>query len=78
MKTDDELLEVSLLMVNDPYGAGLKAYATLTEEEKQRMMQLVHAKSNAAVQKVIADAEADGTMNRIRELYAQDQAKKKT
>ena len=74
--TDEELLKVSDLLLTDPHGEGLRAMARLTPAERDRMRQLLEARSDEAVQRVLAEAEADGSMDRIRELYAQDLAKK--
>jgi hypothetical protein len=74
--TDEELLSVSKLMLKDPYGEGLRAYAGLSPAQRERMRLVVKAKSDAAVRKKFAEMEADGSMDRIRELYAQDLAKK--
>ena len=74
--TDEDLLRISQLLLEDPHGEGLKAMARLTPAERDRMQQLVKARSDEEIRKSFAKAEADGTMDRIRELYAQDLAKK--
>jgi hypothetical protein len=74
--TDEELLKVSDLLLSDPHGEGLRAMARLTPAERDRMRLLVKTKSDEAVRKRFAEMEAYGSMDRIRELYAQDLAKK--
>ena len=75
--TDEELNQIRQLILTDPHGEGFKAMLQLTTQERTRMVELAKAESKLKVQEVIAKAETDGTMDQIRELYAQDLAKKK-
>lgn len=74
--TDEDLLKVSELLLEDPHGEGLKSLTRLTPAERDRMRLLAKAKSDEAVRKKFAEMEADGSMDRIKELFTEDLAKK--
>jgi hypothetical protein len=75
--TNEEMDRINELILKDPYGEGLKVYARLSPEEREQLDVRIQQVSREGVEQVIRKAEANGTMDRIRELHALDQAKKK-
>jgi hypothetical protein len=75
--TDEEIDEILQLMKTDPLGAGPKAMLKLSPEERQAVVARATSLSDQAIRKQFQEMKADGTLEKLEEMIAQDKAKRK-